>query len=180
MSKKKPMLEQYEKIKGEYKDSILLFRLGGFYEIFYKDAYIVHKMLGLKVTARNVGLKESIPMCGIPVSYVDKYVDRIVEIGYKVAVCNQVEGISEIHGVVNRKVTRVKEPKINKYSEIQEEEYTQYLDIFNEQKENKEEVMNKKVYISVIKELQEVAIDEITPQQAITLLYKWKSKVGNA
>lgn len=105
-----PMMQQYLEIKEEYKDSILFFRLGDFYEMFFDDAIIVSKELDLVLTGRNCGMEERAPMCGVPFHSADEYITRLVNKNYKVAICEQVEDATSSKGIVKREVTRVVTP----------------------------------------------------------------------
>lgn len=102
-----PMMQHYRKIKEEYKDCIVFYRLGDFYEMFFDDAKTASKELELTLTGRDCGLEERAPMCGVPFHAADVYVSKLVEKGYKVAVCEQVEDPKEAKGMVKREVTRV-------------------------------------------------------------------------
>ncbi|MDL2238365.1 DNA mismatch repair protein MutS [Christensenellaceae bacterium OttesenSCG-928-K19] len=110
MAKLTPMMQQYMDLKEEYTDSILMFRLGDFYEMFFEDAKIVARELELVLTGRDCGLEERAPMCGVPHHAVDTYVGRLIEKGYKVAICDQLEDPSTVKGIVKRGVTRVITP----------------------------------------------------------------------
>lgn len=105
-----PMMQQYIKIKEEYSDCILLFRLGDFYEMFFDDAKTVSEELDLVLTGRDCGLAERAPMCGVPYHAVDTYVNRLLQAGHKVAICDQLEDAAEAKGMVKRGVTRVITP----------------------------------------------------------------------
>ncbi len=105
-----PMLAQYHKIKNEYQDALLLYRLGDFYELFYEDAVIGAKELNIVLTKKKVGKATSIPMCGIPYHSADGYISRLVSKGYKVAICEQLEDASKARGIVKRDVIRVITP----------------------------------------------------------------------
>ncbi|MBE6042445.1 MAG: DNA mismatch repair protein MutS, partial [Clostridiales bacterium] len=104
------MMQQYMKIKEEYSDSILMFRLGDFYEMFFDDAITASRELELTLTGRNCGLEERAPMCGVPHHSVESYIVRLVKNGYKVAVCEQMEDPAEAKGIVKREITRVYTP----------------------------------------------------------------------
>lgn len=93
MAELTPMMQQYMKTKEEYKDCILFYRLGDFYEMFFDDAKIVSKELELTLTGKNCGLEERAPMCGVPFHAVDGYLSRLVSRGYKVAICEQMEDL---------------------------------------------------------------------------------------
>ena len=86
-----PMMKQYMQTKEEYKDCILFYRLGDFYEMFFDDALTASKELEITLTGKNCGLEERAPMCGIPYHAVDSYLNRLVSKGYKVAICEQVD-----------------------------------------------------------------------------------------
>lgn len=87
-----PMMQQYIAIKEQYKDCILFFRLGDFYEMFFEDAKLAAKELELTLTGKNCGQDERAPMCGVPFHSADSYIAKLVEKGYRVAICEQVEG----------------------------------------------------------------------------------------
>ncbi len=93
--------------KEEYRDCILLYRLGDFYEIFFDDALVASKELELTLTGKNCGLEERAPMCGVPYHSVETYINRLVANGHKVAICDQVEDPKEAKGLVKREVTRI-------------------------------------------------------------------------
>lgn len=105
-----PMMKQYFQIKDNYKDCILFFRLGDFYEMFFKDAQIASKELELVLTGRDCGLEERAPMCGIPFHSSNNYIEKLVFKGYKVAICEQVEDASQAKGLVKRDVIKVITP----------------------------------------------------------------------
>ncbi len=106
-----PMLAQYHYFKDQYKDCLLFFRLGDFYELFYEDAVVGSKELNLVLTSRPAGKgRERIPMCGVPYHSAHSYISRLVQKGYKVAICEQVEDPSKAKGIVKREVIRVITP----------------------------------------------------------------------
>ena len=106
-SKISPMMLQYIDIKEKNMDVILFFRLGDFYEMFFEDAYVASKELELTLTGKNAGLDERIPMCGIPYHAASIYLEKLVEKGYKVAICEQVEDPKAAKGVVKREVMQI-------------------------------------------------------------------------
>ena len=106
-SKISPMMLQYIDIKEKNMDVILFFRLGDFYEMFFEDAYIASKELELTLTGKNAGLDERIPMCGIPYHAASIYLEKLVEKGYKIAICEQVEDPKTAKGVVKREVMQI-------------------------------------------------------------------------
>lgn len=108
-----PMMQHYLQTKEEYKDCILFYRLGDFYEMFFEDAKIVSKELELTLTGKSCGLEERAPMCGIPHHAVDTYLNRLVAKGYKVAICEQVEDPKLAKGIVKREVVRIVTPGTN-------------------------------------------------------------------
>ena len=105
-----PMMVQYQEIKKEYSDAILMFRLGDFYEMFFDDAILASRELELALTGRNCGLEEKAPMCGVPHHAVDSYIARLVNNGHKVAICEQMEDPAEAKGIVKRDIVRVYTP----------------------------------------------------------------------
>ncbi|HNS32992.1 MAG TPA: DNA mismatch repair protein MutS [bacterium] len=102
-----PMLKQYRKIKQEYPDYILFFRLGDFYEMFYEDARTASKILDLVLTARSAGKSGKAPMCGIPYHASDSYISRLIKAGRKVAICEQLEDPAVSKGIVKRDIVRL-------------------------------------------------------------------------
>ncbi|WP_159883387.1 DNA mismatch repair protein MutS [Paenibacillus puerhi] len=110
MAKYTPMMEQYLAIKEEAKDAFLFFRLGDFYEMFFEDAILAARELEITLTGRGGGAEERIPMCGVPYHSADNYIARLVEKGYKVAICEQVENPAEAKGVVRREIVRIVTP----------------------------------------------------------------------
>ncbi len=105
-----PMMQQYFEIKNQYKDTILMYRLGDFYEMFFEDAVIASRELELTLTGRDWGEPERAPMCGVPFHSADSYIGRLVEKGYPVAICEQTEDPSAAKGLVRREVIRVITP----------------------------------------------------------------------
>lgn len=107
---KSPMMQQYFQIKEKYKDTILFFRVGDFYEMFYDDAILASKELELTLTGKDCGDKQRAPMCGVPFHSCDSYIARLVAKGYKVAICEQTEDPSKAKGLVQRDIVRVITP----------------------------------------------------------------------
>ena len=105
-----PMMEQYFSIKNNYRDYILFYRLGDFYEMFFDDAITVSRALGLTLTGRDCGEKERAPMCGIPYHVSEEYIGKLIEKGFKVAICEQVEDPAKAKGLVKRDIIRVVTP----------------------------------------------------------------------
>lgn len=106
-SKLSPMMKQYVELKDKYEDTIILYRLGDFYEMFFEDAEVVAHALELTLTGKSAGLEERVPMCGIPHHASEVYIDRLIRAGFKVAICEQVEDPKETKGIVRREVTEV-------------------------------------------------------------------------
>ncbi|MED9882430.1 MAG: DNA mismatch repair protein MutS [Blautia sp.] len=104
------MMQEYVKTKEQYKDCILFYRLGDFYEMFFQDALTVTKELELTLTGKDCGLEERAPMCGVPFHAAETYINRLIEKGYKVAICEQVEDPKKAKGLVKREVIRVVTP----------------------------------------------------------------------
>ncbi|HEY8551389.1 MAG TPA: hypothetical protein VIL35_15640, partial [Vicinamibacterales bacterium] len=106
-----PAMRQYLDAKRQYRDAILFFRMGDFYEMFYEDALTAARALELTLTSRSKdGAGNAIPMCGVPYHAADAYITRLVKRGFRVAICDQVEDPRKAKGVVKREVTRVVSP----------------------------------------------------------------------
>ena len=121
LSKLSPMMQHYLQTKKEYPGCILFYRLGDFYEMFFDDAEIVSRELELTLTGKSCGLPERAPMCGVPFHALDSYLTRLVEKGYKAAICDQVEDPRTAKGMVKREVTRIVTPGTNLDMESLEE-----------------------------------------------------------
>ena len=122
-----PMMQQYFQIKDQYKDAILFFRMGDFYEMFFEDAIIASKDMEITLTGRDCGLEERAPMCGVPHHAVDTYVAKLIEKGHKVAICEQTQDPAEAKGLVERQVIRVITPGTIMESSMLEEKTNNYL-----------------------------------------------------
>src|SRR5690554_109830 len=105
-----PMMKQYMEIKEKFKEHILFFRLGDFYEMFFDDALLASRELEITLTGRDCGLNERAPMCGVPFHAADNYIARLIQKGYKVAICEQVEEPAQGKGIVKREVVRIVTP----------------------------------------------------------------------
>jgi DNA mismatch repair protein MutS len=105
-----PMMQQYLAIKEQHKDQILFFRLGDFYEMFFEDAKLASRELELTLTGRDCGLEERAPMCGVPYHSCEIYIKRLIDKGYKVAICEQMENPAEAKGIVKRDIVRIVTP----------------------------------------------------------------------
>ena len=122
-----PMKQQYNRIKAMHSDCILFFRLGDFYELFFEDAKTASRELELTLTGKDCGLEERAPMCGVPYHAVDVYLSKLVDRGYKVAICEQMEDPKEAKGIVRREVIRVVTPGTNLNMQALEETRNNYL-----------------------------------------------------
>lgn len=122
-----PMMQQYFQIKQNYEDTILMFRLGDFYEMFFDDAKTASKELELVLTGRDCGEEERAPMCGVPFHSADGYIARLVSKGYKVAICEQMEDPAAAKGIVKRDVIRVITPGTVIESSMLDESKNNYL-----------------------------------------------------
>ncbi len=122
-----PMMQKYLETKNEYKDCILFYRLGDFYEMFFEDAMTASKELEITLTGKNCGLEERAPMCGIPYHAVDIYLSKLVSKGYKVAICEQVEDPKTAKGLVKREVVRIVTPGTNLNTQSLDETKNNYL-----------------------------------------------------
>ncbi len=126
-SKLSPMMQQYIEIKEQYKDDILFFRLGDFYEMFFEDAKLVSRELELTLTGKNCGLEERAPMCGVPFHSADTYIARLVEKGYRVAICEQTEDPAAAKGLVQREVVQIVTPGTVLSSSMLREDENNYI-----------------------------------------------------
>ena len=122
-----PMMQEYLRTKEEYKDCILFYRLGDFYEMFFDDAVRVSKELELTLTGKLCGQEERAPMCGIPFHAADTYISRLIEKGYKVAICEQLEDPKQAKGIVKRGVIRVVTPGTVMESNLLDEKKNNYI-----------------------------------------------------
>ena len=122
-----PMMQHYLATKEAYKDCILFYRLGDFYEMFFDDAKIVSKELELTLTGKSCGTKERAPMCGVPYHAAETYLNRLVKKGYKVAICEQVEDPKTAKGIVKRDVIRIVTPGTNTDSQSLDESKNNYI-----------------------------------------------------
>jgi len=122
-----PMMQQYLQTKEEYKDCILFYRLGDFYEMFFEDAELVSKELELTLTGKNCGMEERAPMCGIPYHAVEGYLNKLVANGHKVAICEQVEDPKLAKGLVRREVIRIVTPGTNLDMQALDESKNNYI-----------------------------------------------------
>ena len=127
MAEYTPMMMQYLETKEQYKDCILFYRLGDFYEMFFEDAITVSRELELTLTGKSCGQEDRAPMCGIPYHAVDGYLNRLIGKGYRVAICEQVEDPKAAKGLVKREVTRIVTPGTNLNTQAMDETKNNYL-----------------------------------------------------
>jgi DNA mismatch repair protein MutS len=126
-TKPTPMMEQYLRIKKEHQDALLFFRLGDFYEMFFEDAEKASRILDIALTSRNKGEPERVPLCGVPHHSVTPYVHKLLQAGYKVAICDQMEDPSLAKGIVRREVVRVITPGTASDDGVLEADSNRYL-----------------------------------------------------
>ncbi len=136
MAELSPMMRQYMEIKAQHEDSIVFFRLGDFYEMFFDDAKVASEELELVLTGRDCGLDERAPMCGIPYHSCEGYISRLVERGYKIAICEQVEDPSAAKGIVKREVVKIITPGTVLEDTMLDESKNNYLCAISVEKEN--------------------------------------------
>lgn len=127
MAELTPMMQQYMEIKKQYKDCILFYRLGDFYEMFFEDAITCTKELEITLTGKSCGLEERAPMCGIPYHACEGYLNKLISKGYKVAICEQVEDPKASKGIVRREVIRIVTPGTNLNTQALDESKNNYL-----------------------------------------------------
>ena len=127
MSELTPMMQQYLETKNAYKDCILFYRLGDFYEMFFEDALTASKELEITLTGKSCGLEERAPMCGVPYHAVEGYLNKLVSKGYKVAICEQVEDPKQTKGIVKREVVRIVTPGTNTNPQAIDERKNNYI-----------------------------------------------------
>ena len=127
MAELTPMMSQYLKIKEEYKDCILFYRLGDFYEMFFEDALTASSELEITLTGKNCGQEERAPMCGVPYHAAETYMNRLIAKGYKVAICEQVEDAKQAKGLVKREVIRIVTPGTNLNTQSLDETKNNYI-----------------------------------------------------
>ncbi len=127
MAELTPMMQQYMETKKDYQDCILFYRLGDFYEMFYEDALTASKELEITLTGKNCGQEEKAPMCGVPYHAVEGYLNKLVQKGYKIAVCEQIENPKEAKGIVKREVVRIVTPGTNLNTQALEEGKNNFL-----------------------------------------------------
>lgn len=155
-----PMMQQYLETKEEYPDCILFYRLGDFYEMFFDDAIKVSKELEITLTGKNCGLKERAPMCGVPFHSASVYIAKLIEKGYKVAICEQVEDPKLAKGIVKREVIRVVTPGTIVDEDLLDDKTNNYLAVIYGSSDNfgfaVSDVSTGEIYITEINGADEV------------------------
>ena len=126
-----PVMKQYWAVKSNHPDKILLFQMGDFYEMFYKDAEMAAPILNIALTSRNKKFKDSVPMCGVPLSAIAKTVSQLLRAGHKTAICDQVESATPGKAIVERKVTRILSPGMTYDPSFLDELKAHYLCAFD-------------------------------------------------
>ena len=127
MTRTTPLMEQYLSIKKKYPDAVLFFRMGDFYEMFYDDARVASEVLGLTLTSRAHGKSADVPLAGFPHHSVEQYLSRMLNAGYRVAICEQVEDPKKAKGIVKRAVLEVITPGTATSDNVVEAEANNYL-----------------------------------------------------
>ena len=127
MAELTPMMKQYMETKSQYQDCILFYRLGDFYEMFFEDALTASRELEITLTGKDCGLEERAPMCGVPFHAAETYINRLIEKGYKVAICEQVEDPKTTKGIVKREVVRIVTPGTNLDTQALDETKNNYI-----------------------------------------------------
>ena len=127
MAEYTPMMQQYLDTKNEYKDCILFYRLGDFYEMFFDDAILASRELEITLTGKDCGQEERAPMCGVPYHSANMYIAKLIEKGHKVAICEQLEDPKTVKGIVKRDVIRVVTPGTVLEDNLLEEKKNNYI-----------------------------------------------------
>ncbi len=186
MVKETPLMKQYKEIKSQYEDSILFFRLGDFYEMFFDDAVTSSKELGITLTSRNKEKDQEIPLAGVPFHSAASYISKLVAKGYKVAICEQVEDPKEAKGIVKREVIKVITPGTVIDTEYLDEKSNNYLLGIEAEGEvaalayvdittgefRVTEVSGENLILKVLNEVHKVAPNEIVVNEAVYNKYK--------
>ena len=126
-AKPTPMIQQYLSVKDDYPDALLFYRMGDFYEMFFEDAQVASRELEITLTSRNKKDDSPVPMCGVPHRAAKGYISRLIEKGYKVAMCDQVEDPKAAKGLVKREVVRVVTPGMIIEDELLDEKSNNFI-----------------------------------------------------
>src|SRR5258706_5188774 len=122
-----PLMRQYLDVKDKHPDAVVLFRLGGFYEMFFEDAVVGARLLDLTLTTREKGKDDAVPMCGVPHHAARGYIAKLTELGHRVVLCEQVEDPKLAKGLVKREVVRVVTPGITLDDEVLDPKLPRYV-----------------------------------------------------
>lgn len=183
MSKKQGLYEQFTAVREAYPDTVIFFQVGGFYQMYYYDAVLSEKVLGMKLLTRAMGKGKIAPMCGFPLSSMEKYADGLTAEGYSVAVCRQMDGED---GDVMRAVDFIKEPKEEVEPRPYKAEWEEYMRNFSEdslklesasQEKNKAPKKERNLAKKLLKELEELDMDNVSPMDAFHFVERWREKV---
>ncbi|MCL6458695.1 MAG: DNA mismatch repair protein MutS, partial [Gorillibacterium sp.] len=174
MLKYTPMMEQYLAVKAEVPDAFLFFRLGDFYEMFFDDAVQVSRELELTLTGREAGIGERVPMCGVPHHAAETYISRLIEKGYKVAVCEQMEDASAAKGMVRREIVRIVTPGTLMEGKMLNEAANNYIAAVAETADRYGfsvcDLTTGELYVTVLDHAPERLADEITTYSPAEIL----------
>lgn len=165
INKLSPMMRQYVEIKEKNKDVIIMFRLGDFYEMFFEDAVNVSRELELTLTGKSAGLEERVPMCGVPHHAANIYIEKLIEKGYKVGICEQMEDPKTTKGLVKRDLVNIVSSGTILDSEILNEKENNYigslLDLTHSYVITYSDISTGEIYVTLINHKKEQAINEI-------------------
>ena len=165
INKLSPMMRQYVEIKQANKDVIIMFRLGDFYEMFFEDAVTVSRELELTLTGKSAGLEERVPMCGVPHHAANIYIEKLIEKGYKVGICEQMEDPKTTKGLVKRDLVNIVSSGTILDSEILNEKENNYigslLDLTHSYVITYSDISTGEIYVTLINHKKEQAINEI-------------------
>lgn len=165
INKLSPMMRQYVEIKQANKDVIIMFRLGDFYEMFFEDAITVSRELELTLTGKSAGLEERVPMCGVPHHAANIYIEKLIEKGYKVGICEQMEDPKTTKGLVKRDLVNIVSSGTILDSEILNEKENNYigslLDLTHSYVITYSDISTGEIYVTLINHKKEQAINEI-------------------
>ena len=165
ISKLSPMMRQYVEIKKANKDVIILFRLGDFYEMFFEDAITVSRELELTLTGKSAGLEERVPMCGVPHHAANIYIEKLIEKGYKVGICEQMEDPKTTKGLVKRDLVNIVSSGTILDSEILNEKENNYigslLDLTHSYVITYSDISTGEIYVTLINHKRDLALNKI-------------------
>ena len=165
INKLSPMMRQYVEIKKANKDVIILFRLGDFYEMFFEDAVTVSRELELTLTGKSAGLEERVPMCGVPHHAANIYIEKLIEKGYKVGICEQMEDPKTTKGLVKRDLVNIVSSGTILDSEILNEKENNYigslLDLTHSYVITYSDISTGEIYVTLINHKKDLALNKI-------------------